>query len=60
MDEEMDIVKYAEEVLGLELLDYQKDMLRLYSKIPKDHVIVMGRYGRAYLVPKRIQGGDKQ
>lgn len=41
----MDIVEYVEKVCGLELFECQKEMLRNFSKLPKDSVIVMGRHG---------------
>lgn len=41
----MDIVEFAEKIMGLDLLVYQKKLLRLYSKLPKDSKIVMGRRG---------------
>lgn len=41
----MDIVEYVEKVCVVELLTCQKEMLRTFSKIPEDAVIVMGLRG---------------
>lgn len=41
----MDIVEYVERICGIELFECQKEMLRAFSKMPKDAVIVMGRHG---------------
>ena len=49
---EMDIVEFLEEGLGLNLLEYQKQWLRIWAVTPKDAVLVTGRFGTAYWVPK--------
>lgn len=41
----MDVVEFVEKIIGLELLESQKKLLRLYSKLPKGSRIVMGRRG---------------
>ena len=40
-----DVVEFAEKILGLELLEYQKYLLRLYSTLPYGTKVVMGRSG---------------
>lgn len=45
----MDIIEYAEKVCGRELREYEKETLRLYSKLPKTAVLVMGRNGPIWL-----------
>lgn len=50
----MDIVEFAERVCNIELLDYQKILLRKFSEIPKDSTIVMSPItGRFYVAPKK-------
>lgn len=41
----MDLVEFAEKISGRKLTVYQKEMLKLFSGLPKDHCIVMGRKG---------------
>lgn len=41
----MDIVEFTEKISGRKLTVYQKEMLRLFSGLPKDHCIVVGRKG---------------
>ena len=41
----MDLVEFTEKISGRKLTVYQKEMLRLFSGLPKDHCIVMGRKG---------------
>lgn len=41
----MDIVEFVEKICGIQLFEYQKEMLRKFSKFPEDSVIVMGRHG---------------
>lgn len=45
----MDIIEYAEKVCGRELMEYEKRMLRVYSKLPKSAVVVMTRRGPIWL-----------
>lgn len=53
----MDIVEYAEKVCDVKLLESQKILLRKMSSLPKDSMIVYGRYGRIYIVPKKKTKG---
>ena len=48
----MDIVEYAEKVFGIELLEYQKILLRKLSLLPKDSRLIYGVDGRIHVVPK--------
>lgn len=41
----MDIVEFAERVFGVELLEYQKQLLRTFAALPEGSRIVMGRRG---------------
>jgi hypothetical protein len=41
----MDLVEFAEKISGRKLTVYQKEILKLFSSLPKDHCIVMGRKG---------------
>lgn len=41
----MYFVEFIEEVYGIELLQYQKELLRRYADLPKGSRIVMGRDG---------------
>lgn len=41
----MNIVEFAEKMIGRKLLLYESVMLKTFSKIPKDYQIVMGRKG---------------
>ena len=41
----MDVVEFAEKMIGRKLLLYESAMLKTLSKIPKDYQIVMGRNG---------------
>lgn len=48
----IDIEEFVEKVIGIELLDYQKEMLRASSQLRKDDIkVVYGRGGKVYLVP---------
>ena len=47
----IDIVEFTEKLLGIELLEYQKNMLRKMAELPKDSKIVMDRRGRWVVVP---------
>ena len=49
----MDILEFIERVLGIELLEYQKVMLREMEKLPRDAQLVAGRRGFILLVPKK-------
>lgn len=49
----MDIVEFAEKVLGIKLLEYQKEMLRKMEELPRDAQLVAGRRGFILLVPKK-------
>lgn len=51
----MDIVEFAEKVSGMKLTVYQKEILKLFSGLPKDHCIVMGRKG-----PMILDGNGKR
>ena len=46
----MDIVEFAEKFMGIELLDWQKEHIRVLEKLPPhtDIRIVMGRHGKVY------------
>lgn len=41
----MNVVEFAEKMMGRKLLSYESAMLKTLSKIPKDYQIVMGRQG---------------
>lgn len=41
----MDIVEFAERVIGVELLEYQRQLLRTFAALPEGSRIVMGRRG---------------
>ena len=41
----MNIVEFAEKMIGRKLSLYESAMLKTLSKIPKDYQIVMGRKG---------------
>lgn len=41
----MYFVEFIEEVYGIELLQYQKELLRRYADLPKGSRIVIGRDG---------------
>lgn len=41
----MNILEFAEKMMGRKLLSYESAMLKTFSKIPKDYQIVMGRTG---------------
>lgn len=41
----MDFVEFIEEVYCIELLQYQKELLRRYADLPKGSRIVIGRDG---------------
>ena len=50
----MDIVEFAEKIMHIELMDYQKTYLRAFEKLRgsgKVH-IVTGRDGRIYILGK--------
>ena len=55
----MDIVEFAERVLGIELLECQKEILRGVEKLPRDTKLVMGRRGLIIMVPK-TEGEKKE
>lgn len=48
----MDIAEFAEKVLGVKLLEYQKVMIRKMGKLPSDVQLVAGRQGFMLIVPK--------
>lgn len=50
----MDIVEYAEKILGLELLEYQKKLLKEISEMPKDAVLTMTPRGPRWIRPSNI------
>ena len=41
----MDFVEFIEEIYGIELLQYQKELLRRYADLPEGSRIAMGRDG---------------
>ena len=47
----MDIVEYAEKIMGHELRYYQKKMLIEFSKMPRDTRLIYLRDGRICAVP---------
>lgn len=49
----MDVVEFAEKVLNIKLLEYQKVMLRKMEKLPRNAQIVAGRRGFIMLVSKK-------
>lgn len=55
MESNMDIIEYIEKVCGINLMERQKEMLRLYSALPKDCTVVMRRSGPVIL----DKNGDK-
>ncbi|MBS6180546.1 MAG: hypothetical protein KH921_07135 [Erysipelotrichaceae bacterium] len=55
----VDVVYFAENILGIKLLDYQKKILRGMSKIDKDAKVVYGRNGRMYIAEPKEKGEDE-
>lgn len=45
----MDIVEFAEQIIGVELLEHQKRLLKAVSALPKGSRVVMGRHGPVLL-----------
>lgn len=41
----MDVLEYVEKIYGIELLEYQKQQLKLLETLPEGSRIVMGRKG---------------
>lgn len=41
----MELVEFAEKMLGRELTVREKKILRFYQNLPKDSVLIMGRAG---------------
>ena len=54
--EKMDIIEFVEKITGLELCDFQKELLKKSASVGECH-IVYGRYGRVYVVPKKVKEG---
>ena len=54
----MDIIEFAEKVCGVKLLEYQKQLLREFVKLPPNERpnIVYGRKGTIRVMPGRLQG----
>lgn len=50
----MDIVEFAEKLLGIEFLEYQKKLLREISEMPKDAVFTMTPRGPRFIDPSNI------
>lgn len=50
----MDIVEFVEKVCGVQLLEYQKQLVKKLASIPKDERRFMyGRRGFIYVLPKQ-------
>ena len=49
----MDVVEFAEKVIGIELLEYQKVILMEMEKLPRDAQLVAGRRGFILLAPNK-------
>ena len=41
-----DVVEFAEKILGVELLEYQKFLLRRFAELPKDSKVVADHLGQ--------------
>ena len=54
----MDIVEFVEKVCGVKLLEYQKQLLREFIKLPPNERqnLVYGRKGNIRVMPGRMQG----
>lgn len=49
----MDPVEFIEKVLGVQLLEYQKQLVKKLASIPKDERrFIYGRRGFIYVIPK--------
>ncbi len=46
---DIDICEFVEKVYGIELLPYQKKMLKSFTDLPEGSTIVMGRKGPVFL-----------
>lgn len=44
--------EYIEKLLGIELLEYQKQLINKTAELPRKSNIVYGRNGKIYLVEK--------
>lgn len=51
----MDIVEFAEKFMHIELLEYQKNILRAFEKLRGNGKVrvLTGRDGRAYIYPNK-------
>lgn len=47
----MDIVEFIEEILGIKLLDFQKETIKVFANLPEGFHVVMGRNG-PYILDK--------
>lgn len=54
----MDVVEYAEKIWGVELLEYQKQMLRNFACIPRDAKIINTRLGIALVIPVKEEKNE--
>lgn len=45
----MDIVEFVENVMNIELMEWQKKHIRVLEKMPRGARLVMGRNGRIYI-----------
>ena len=55
---EMDIVEFVEKILNTKLFDYQRMYLRAAWTMPRDVVLITGRDGKAYFIPKPEEHKD--
>ena len=46
----MNIDEYTEKVYGVKLYEWQKELLKKLKDLPSNSKIIMGRYGRIYIV----------
>lgn len=58
----MGIIEFIEKIYGIELLDYQKEMIKAFADLPEGSTIVMGRNGPVILDKdgKRIRPKRKE
>lgn len=49
----MDIVDFAEKIIGINLLECQKELLRSFEKVPRDRMIINSRRGYMIVVPRK-------
>lgn len=56
---DMDVVEYVEKVMGLDLLDYQKQLLTKFASIPRDARVINTRLGFTLVIPVKEEKNEK-